>query len=221
MDEAGIQWLVWKKTLDGGKSGYHPCYSPYPKPATTEAPPAQMFPCVDAEPQSPRNVNASFVGLEPPRVKPVGCWMKQEPFFNVNSGGSLHIAVLNFHTCAIMIAPALQFGAVRHCRRVPQLDPCEHALSLGCRTWSFDGGEYSLTADEALPDPSAIIPNDIRTGFFCAPVDEHPESGNLDPYTFKWCQDVKKGYTYESHWVFSTAGPKNGVLSGGLGGVFA
>ncbi|CAE7516166.1 unnamed protein product, partial [Symbiodinium pilosum] len=33
--------------------------------------------------------------------------------------------------------------------------------------------------------------------------------------------DVKVGYTYEFHWVFSTAGPKDGILSGGLGGVFA
>ena len=83
MEQDGIPWWVWSKILDNPDHvpRYYP-YHPYRKTTTTTTteapPPAQMFPCVDAEPQSPRNLTASFVGLEPPRVKPVGSLMNQE-----------------------------------------------------------------------------------------------------------------------------------------------
>ena len=103
----------------------------------------------------------------------------------------------------------------------PNLIHVNTHFHLGAEHCNFDDGEYALDVNQAFPNPSAIIPNDIRPGFFCDPVDAPPESGTLHPYHFKWCQDVKVGYTYEFHWVFSTAGPKDGILSGGLGGVFA
>ena len=58
--------------------------------------------------------------------------------------------------------------------------------------------------------------------YFCAPVDYEPDnvSWTLDDYNWTSCKNVKMGYTYEFHWVHSTAGPIDGVLSGGLGGVF-
>eukprot|EP00438_Fugacium_kawagutii_P004688 Skav205569 [mRNA] locus=scaffold1407:65079:66165:- [translate_table: standard] len=61
-------WWVWKKILEDEGNGKR-----YPYPTTTEAPapPPREFPCVDAEPQAPRNLTESFEGKEPPRVKPV------------------------------------------------------------------------------------------------------------------------------------------------------
>ena len=60
----GLPWWVKKKIIEGRRR------APAPAP-----PPPREFLCVDAEPQSPRNLSDGFVGLEKPRVKPVGSWM--------------------------------------------------------------------------------------------------------------------------------------------------
>eukprot|EP00438_Fugacium_kawagutii_P018580 Skav206599 [mRNA] locus=scaffold332:34863:35579:- [translate_table: standard] len=92
---------------------------------------------------------------------------------------------------------------------------------LGAEHCNFDDDEFSLNVDQAFANPKDIIPKGIRPGYFCAPVDAAPTRGTLDPYEFKWCKNVSVGYTYEFHWVYSSAGPLNRSLTGGLGGVFA
>eukprot|EP00438_Fugacium_kawagutii_P018583 Skav206602 [mRNA] locus=scaffold332:53760:59233:- [translate_table: standard] len=52
LDRDGIPWWVWEKIL-------------------IQLLRPREFPCVDAEPQAPRNLTESFEGKEPPRVKPV------------------------------------------------------------------------------------------------------------------------------------------------------
>ena len=94
---------------------------------------------------------------------------------------------------------------------------------LGGEHQNVGAGGYSLNYTEALSSPSDIVPNDIRPGYFCAPVNQTPEAGDnwtLDDYHWTSCKNVKMGYTYEFHWVHSTGGPIDGVLSNGLGGVF-
>ena len=105
----------------------------------------------------------------------------------------------------------------------PNLIHVNTHFHLGAEHLNVDAGGYSVPVEQALTDytPEAVVPNDIRPGYFCAPVDETPPMGNLTDYDFQWCKNVKVGYTYEFHWVYSTAGPKTEVLSGGLGGVFA
>ena len=53
-------WWVWERILED--PDHPPHYRPHPT-TTTEAPAAQMFPCVDAEPQSPRD----WVAVKEPR----------------------------------------------------------------------------------------------------------------------------------------------------------
>lgn len=62
----GLPWWVKKKIIDSRRESH-------PAPPPPPAPP--RYPCSIAEPQSPRNVSKDFVGLLPPKVKPVGSWM--------------------------------------------------------------------------------------------------------------------------------------------------
>ncbi|CAE7217860.1 unnamed protein product [Symbiodinium natans] len=52
-------------------------------------------------------------------------------------------------------------------------------------------------------DGQPLVP-EVQPGFFCnlRGYDDH-----LKPYHFKHCEDAQVGYTYEFHWVFSSAGP--------------
>lgn len=104
----------------------------------------------------------------------------------------------------------------------PNLIHVNTHFHLGGEHQNVDAGGYSLNYTEAVLGD--IVPNDIRPGYFCAPVDQGPvpnvDNWTLDDYTWKNCTNVKMGYTYEFHWVHSTAGPIDRVLSGGLGGVF-
>lgn len=103
----------------------------------------------------------------------------------------------------------------------PNLIHVNTHFHLGGEHQNVDEGGYSLNyTDAGLAGD--IVPNDIRPGYFCAPVDYQPDnvSWTLDDYNWTSCKNVKMGYTYEFHWVHSTAGPIDGVLSGGLGGVF-
>eukprot|EP00438_Fugacium_kawagutii_P032274 Skav215199 [mRNA] locus=scaffold2331:23077:23799:- [translate_table: standard] len=111
------------------------------------------------------------------------------------------------------------FPGIQH--EFPNLIHVNTHFHLGAEHCNFDDAEYSLDVEQAFTNPEDIMPNNIRPGFFCAPVEEPPSRGNLDPYEFKWCENVSVGYTYEFHWVYSSAGAKNRILTGGLGGVFA
>ena len=105
----------------------------------------------------------------------------------------------------------------------PNLIHVNTHFHLGGEHQNVGAGGYSLNYTEALSSPSDIVPNDIRPGYFCAPVNQTPEAGDnwtLDDYHWTSCKNVKMGYTYEFHWVHSTGGPIDGVLSNGLGGVF-
>ena len=95
---------------------------------------------------------------------------------------------------------------------------------LGGEHQNVAEGCYSLNYTDALPNPADIHPNNIRPGYFCTPVNQTPamdDNWTLDEYNWTSCKNVKMGYTYEFHWVHSTAGRRDGILSGGLGGVFA
>ena len=69
MELDGIPFWLKKKIHDALKKEG-------PAPA-----PSPSFPCVDAEPQSPRNVSLGFEGKEHPRVKPVGSWTNRVLLF--------------------------------------------------------------------------------------------------------------------------------------------
>ncbi|CAL1151072.1 unnamed protein product, partial [Cladocopium goreaui] len=104
----------------------------------------------------------------------------------------------------------------------PNLIHVNTHFHLGGEHQNVDEGGYSLNYTDAGLAGN-IVPNDIRPGYFCAPVSQEPEMGDnwtLADYNWTSCKNVKMGYTYEFHWVHSTAGPIDGVLSGGLGGVF-
>ena len=103
----------------------------------------------------------------------------------------------------------------------PNLIHVNTHFHLGGEHQNVEDGGYSLNSTDAVLGD--VVPNDIRPGYFCAPVSQEPEMGDnwtLADYNWTSCKNVKMGYTYEFHWVHSTAGPIDGVLSGGLGGVF-
>lgn len=107
----------------------------------------------------------------------------------------------------------------------PNLIHVNTHFHLGGEHQNVAAGGYSLNCTEALnkPDCSDIHPSGPRPGYFCAPIDQGPGMGDnwtLDPYNFSNCTDVKMGYTYEFHWVHSTGGPADELLTTGLGGVF-
>lgn len=85
---------------------------------------------------------------------------------------------------------------------------------LGAEHLHVDASGYSLTVEEATKKPDNIILDDIRPGYFCDRVKAEPAPpATLDPYEFKHCKNVKVGYTCEFHWVCSSAGPKDGILT--------
>ncbi|CAK8993709.1 unnamed protein product [Durusdinium trenchii] len=91
----------------------------------------------------------------------------------------------------------------------PNLIHLNTHFHLGAEHVNVEAGGYSLAVEEAMRKPENIIPDDIRPGYFCDRVEAEPAPpATLDPYEFKHCKNVKVGYTYEFHWVYSRAGPK-------------
>ena len=197
----GLPWWVKKKIIDSRRQSH-------PAPPPPPAPP--RYPCSTSEPQSPRNVSKDFVGLLPPKVQPVGSWMK---------GNILVFQELVMWLDTWEEHPDFSSTVVQRCCELKSIE------CLG-RVWNHFRGLY----DEF---PNLIHVNthfhlggehqNVDEGGYSAPVNQGPpgnDTWSLDDYHWTSCKNVKMGYTYEFHWVHSTAGPIDRVLSCGLGGVF-
>ena len=131
-----LPWWVKKKIIDSRRQSHPPAPPPPPAPP--------RYPCSIAEPQSPRNVSKDFVGLLPPKVQPVGSWMKgnilfcQELVMWLNTWEEHPVPRFQFNCCSTLLWVEIHRMSwkslesfPRFVRWVPQPDPREHALSLG------------------------------------------------------------------------------------------
>ena len=132
----GLPWWVKKKIIDSRRQSHPPAPPPPPAPP--------RYPCSTSEPQSPRNVSKDFVGLLPPKVQPVGSWMKgnilfcQELVMWLNTWEEHPVPRFQFNCCSTLLWVEIHRMSwkslesfPRFVRWVPQSDPREHALSLG------------------------------------------------------------------------------------------
>eukprot|EP00438_Fugacium_kawagutii_P036108 Skav207196 [mRNA] locus=scaffold4046:142583:143848:- [translate_table: standard] len=78
--------------------------------------------------------------------------------------------------------PRVKPVSIQH--EFPNLIPVNTHFHLGAEHCNFDDDEYALDVEQAFTNPGDIVPNNIRPGFFCAPVEEPPTRGNLDPCEF-------------------------------------
>ncbi|CAE7835505.1 unnamed protein product [Symbiodinium sp. CCMP2592] len=91
----------------------------------------------------------------------------------------------------------------------------------------YSKGEYDIPVGKHLHyrhgvpewDGHPLVPEGTQPGFFCnlRHYDDY-----LKPYDFQYCKHAKVGYTYEFHWVFSSAGPleREFRIFNGLGQAF-
>jgi len=91
----------------------------------------------------------------------------------------------------------------------------------------YSKGEYDIPVGKHLHyrhgvpewDGHPLVPEGTQPGFFCnlRKYDDY-----LKPYDFQYCKHAKVGYTYEFHWVFSSAGPleREFRIFNGLGQAF-
>ena len=132
----GLPWWVKKKIIDSRRQSHPPAPPPPPAPP--------RYPCSTSEPQSPRNVSKDFVGLLPPKVQPVGSWMKgnilfcQELVMWLNTWEEHPVPRFQFNCCSTLLWVEIHRMSwkslesfPRFVRWVPQSDPREYTLSLG------------------------------------------------------------------------------------------
>ena len=178
--------------------------------------------CSNAQPQAPRNLDPAFIGdLEAP-YEPVDGEVVND-FIQVNL--HFHLGAEHYSPGEYDIAPQdTGFGRFRSqlsgrasknfwCLKpyYRHLKYCQHYLAgvIDELDWLV---QYNEKTNPPMPD--------VRPGFFCGLEGIH--RWYLHPYKFRYCEDVKVGYTYEFHWVYSSAGPLSSqpAVYPGLGQVF-
>ena len=165
----GLPWWVKKKIIDSRRQSHPPAPPPPPAPP--------RYPCSIAEPQSPRNVSKDFVGLLPPKVQPVGSWMKGNILF-------CHGLVMWLNTweehpdfSSTVVQRCCELKSIECLGRVwnhfrglydefPNLIHVNTHFHLGGEHQNVDEGGYSLNYTDAGLAGN-IVPNDIRPGYFC------------------------------------------------------
>lgn len=152
-----------------------------------------LYPCAEAEPQSPRDVTPGFVGEKPSRLPPSSIVTRVDTMALVNVHfhlGAEHRSEGEYDTTK----PSDDTEARRRLRRL------------------LDSG------DPALPLETHGYYCDQSPGYV-----EKRDAGGLGEYAFEHCENVEVGQTYEVHWVYSTgaAAEESERLAPGLGGAMS
>jgi len=156
---------------------------------TKEAP--VLYPCSEAEPQSPRDVTAGYVGVKPSRLPSSAIVTRVDTMALVNVHFHLGAEHRSEGEYDLLKPPADDSEARRRLRRL--LDSGDPASPLGT---------YGFYCDQS---PGYV---------------EKQDAGGFGEYAFEHCENVEVGQTYEVHWVYSTGAAADEAkrLTPGLGG---
>ena len=140
---------------------------------TKEAP--ALYPCSEAEPQSPRDVTAGYVGAKPSRLPSSAIVTRVDTMALVNVHFHLGAEHRSEGEYDLLKPPADDSEARRRLRRL--LDSGDPASPLGTHGFYCD------------QSPGYV---------------EKQDAGGFGEYAFEHCENVEVGQTYEVHWVYST-----------------